>query len=368
MRAAGEEGFMREEEIYERLAEELDKFDLGAPREEELFEILKMRYTVEEARLACNLTYVPESVEIIAERAGMEPEAVEQMLDAMREKGLVFFVDTRKGRKWSHIVFFGVNIQMPFHKMGDRAREHPELQKLGELWERYYDKSLGNDMHAPRTSFLKVLPVEQTIPTNVQVLPYQKVSEIIKEANFIALLPCACRIALKKCDKPTDNCIAFGSLGKFFVGSGAGREVSKEEALKVLDQTEEDGLVHTTNNVKEAITFICNCCECCCHLMRRFSQLQRPRVMASSGFAAEIDAADCTGCEVCVEVCQVKAVSMVDNVASIDEERCIGCGLCVRHCPVDCLQLKPLEGIEIPETFDDMWGARAREREQGLYT
>ncbi|MBI4595812.1 MAG: 4Fe-4S binding protein [Candidatus Tectomicrobia bacterium] len=356
---------MEAEEVYKRLADELDKFDIGVPREEELFEILRMRYTPEEAEFAVHLTYVPETAQVIGERAGMEPEEVERMLERMREKGLVFFIDTKKGRKWSHIVFFGVNIQMPFHKMGDPAKEHPELQKLARLWERYYDKSLGNRMHEPRTSFLKVLPVERAIPTNVQVLPYQKVSEIIGNTNFIALLPCACRIALKKCDKPTDNCFAFDSLGKFFVGSGAGREIGKEEALRVLDQTEEDGLVHTTNNVKEAITFICNCCECCCHLMRRFPQLQRARVMASSGFVAENDAADCTGCAVCTGVCQVKAISLVDNVACIDEERCIGCGLCVRHCPTDCLKLRPLAGVDIPSTFDDLWNTRARERQEG---
>jgi Fe-S-cluster-containing hydrogenase component 2 len=193
------------------------------------------------------------------------------------------------------------------------------------------------------------------------------VSRIIENTEFIALLPCACRIALKKCDKPTDNCFAFGAVGKFFVGSGAGRRVGKEEAMKVLEQTEVDGLVHITNNVKEAITFICNCCECCCHLMRRFPQLQRPRVMASSGFTAEIDAADCTGCAVCKEVCQVDAVSMVDNVANIDEDRCIGCGLCVSHCPTDCLQLKPIEGVEIPETFDELWNTRANERKLGIH-
>jgi hypothetical protein len=39
----------------------------------------------------------------------------------------------------------------------------------------------------------------------------------------------------------------------------------------------------------------------------------------------------------------------------------------VRHCPTDCLQLKPIEGVEIPETFDDLWATRAREREQGLF-
>jgi ferredoxin len=52
-----------------------------------------------------------------------------------------------------------------------------------------------------------------------------------------------------------------------------------------------------------------------------------------------VDEAECTGCETCVERCQIEAIEVVDGISTIDLNRCIGCGLCVTTCPVDAIAL-----------------------------
>jgi len=46
---------------------------------------------------------------------------------------------------------------------------------------------------------------------------------------------------------------------------------------------------------------------------------------------------DCTGCETCVDVCPVDAISMVNGVAHIDQDECTDCGTCIEECPSDAI-------------------------------
>lgn len=51
----------------------------------------------------------------------------------------------------------------------------------------------------------------------------------------------------------------------------------------------------------------------------------------------KVDADECVGCETCVEVCPVEAISMQDGVAVIDQDTCTECGTCIEECPVEAI-------------------------------
>ena len=53
--------------------------------------------------------------------------------------------------------------------------------------------------------------------------------------------------------------------------------------------------------------------------------------------SAKVDKSKCAGCEVCVGVCPVEAISMVDGAAQVGDA-CIDCGACAGVCPVDAPQ------------------------------
>jgi ferredoxin len=57
----------------------------------------------------------------------------------------------------------------------------------------------------------------------------------------------------------------------------------------------------------------------------------------------------CTGCEECIEVCTVGAISMDEAVAVIDENRCIRCAVCHDVCAYDAVRH---DGERIPEEVE----------------
>jgi ferredoxin len=103
-------------------------------------------------------------------------------------------------------------------------------------------------------------------------------------------------------------------------------------------------------NARERVTFICNCCGCCCEAMiaaRRFGFLHP---VHTTNFVAALDATNCNGCSKCVDACPVEALSLVSandskarrkKVVRLSAELCLGCGVCVGTCPKDCLRLAP---------------------------
>ncbi|MFC1735564.1 DUF362 domain-containing protein [Candidatus Hydrogenedentota bacterium] len=51
----------------------------------------------------------------------------------------------------------------------------------------------------------------------------------------------------------------------------------------------------------------------------------------------KVDPEACSGCETCVPVCPVEAITMVDDKAVIDEETCVECEACIPECPVEAI-------------------------------
>ena len=53
---------------------------------------------------------------------------------------------------------------------------------------------------------------------------------------------------------------------------------------------------------------------------------------------AKVDKEKCTGCESCVEVCPVEAISTEDGTAVVSDD-CVDCGQCVDECPVEAIEM-----------------------------
>ena len=201
--------------------------------------------------------------------------------------------------------------------------------------------------------FSRVIPVEKDLAGGSQVVhPYEKVSEYIDKAEYIAISTCYCRhhgeLLGNPCDKPKENCMSFGPNAQFAAERGYGRLVSKEEALRTLDEAEKAGLVHMSSNTSKYIDFICNCCICHCGIVQSFNQMTVPAMGAISGFRLKIDEAACTACEDCTEICPLSALTVEGEVVRVDRKRCIGCGLCNTVCPAEALSMERIEDSPTP--------------------
>ena len=143
--------------------------------------------------------------------------------------------------------------------------------------------------------------------------------------------------------------MGFGDWARHFAKLGNGREITREEALEITRQNEEDGLVLQPTNY-EKLDFICACCGCCCGILQIHKLLPKPAENWAHNFYAVVDTESCAGCGTCVERCQVNAVTINEEsgYSMINLDRCIGCGNCVVTCPSQALQLVKMEIETVP--------------------
>ncbi len=336
------------EEVYAKLMERMNDFPLGAPRSENLLELLKVIFLPEEAEMALRLPAAPVELEAFAGGLGRPVEEVERVLEGMADHGLVFARE-RDGKKYYNLLPLLPGIfEMQFMK----AENTPLKRRVAELFDAYYHEGWGREAFSSRTPMARVLPVQEEIPRGEEILPYEQVSSYIKESTYMALTNCFCRheaeLLGRSCGAPKAVCMCFGPFARFLVERGFAWEAGVEEMMAALDRAEKAGLVHITDNIQEKINFICNCCGCCCGFLGTITKLGMSGGVASSRFLASVDEGLCNGCGSCLEVCQVRAIELVDDLARVDDSRCIGCGLCASHCPSEAVSMTPREEWKEP--------------------
>jgi electron transport complex protein RnfB len=110
---------------------------------------------------------------------------------------------------------------------------------------------------------------------------------------------------------------------------------------------------------------MCNCCGCCCHILRGIVELNLPKTAAPSSYIAHVDEGECAGCEACVERCQIGAITADDGVAKVKLESCLGCGICVSTCSTEAVTLQKRDSAaEPPRNIIDLFMRRAQEKDR----
>lgn len=343
-----------------------------APRSEEIIEILKIKYTEEEAAIGANMDIMPENPETIAERLNMKKEGLIPTLEKMCDKGTVY----RTGEKGSYKYSLLPTDLGLFETSFGKGEENEETRELGKLWTNYFNGVWGKEFHSLQTQLMRVVAIEEKISGQTEILPYEKISGIIENASYLSVTNCACRSAKKLAGEacslgaPTDVCLHFEDIGRYFVERGFAREVTKDECYEIMKRVQDVGLVHLTVNVKNNIIAICSCCPCCCVSLRGITQLNKPDAVAHSNYFSSIDPEICDGCKdlpspVCIDRCPMDAISVRNDKVVCDVAKCIGCGICAHFCPVEgAVTLKKRKKIIEPkEDLMDLFTSVIQERE-----
>ncbi len=345
-------------DIFKKLAVHLDHLPGGFPKTDTGVElkILKRLFSEQEAEIAITLTLIPETAESIAVRLQMDTQALEKVLDEMARKGLIFKLQKKETLYMAAQFVIGI---WEFH-VNDLD---PDLIQDFNAYVPYLAKQWAKQ----KTNQLRVIPVSKSLSAQIEIMPYEAAEELIKSQSKIVVAPCICRkehrMAGKGCDNPMEVCLVFGSSATYYENNGLGRPVKKDEALTILEEGIDAGLVLQPGNAQKAMN-ICMCCGCCCQVLKNLKNLPKPAKIIQSNYFAIVDEDACVDCGICSERCHMDAIT-IDNGAQIDLDRCIGCGVCVPSCDTEALSLAAKatdERTDPPRTVYDTYFQIAQER------
>lgn len=240
----------------------------------------------------------------------------------MANSGLVWF-DEQNGQSRFRLAPFIVGV---YEAQLDRM-DH----ELAHLVEEYLVNGRAAGIMKPQPALHRVVPAQSAVKPE-WILPYDDVRKILLASKTFGIFDCICRVQQmhigRGCEFPLRTCLFFSSDERPASPMGVSpMGVSQEEALALLDKAEEIGLVHAVSNVIEGIGYVCNCCGCCCEMLRAINEYGIEKSVARANYSAVIDPDECAGCGTCVGRCQVHAISQKDDVAVGDLSRCIDCGL-----------------------------------------
>jgi ferredoxin len=324
---------------------------LGYAESERFRKLLKRLMDKEEAETAASL---PSSVVELAQKLGKKEEQVNEMLEGLFDKGVIFM--TSKGYQFARDIF-----QLHDATACDVRLDKAWGRELLDLWEDFLQTEWYADwakiVQTWETPVWRVLPAGRAVSQDTKLLPSEDVKAIIDKAAKLALANCSCRRIATRCDLPADVCLQVNRGAEYAIARGTGKELTKDEALKVLDVAEEAGLIHSVYNNSQVPNVICNCCTDCCifyYPITKHGVLDKG--VARSRFQAEMDKVTCTGCQTCVERCPFEAVEMVKIQgekklkAQVIAEECFGCGVCAVGCEsaaIKLIEVRPPEYIPV---------------------
>jgi len=333
----------------------------GHQKSKTLPKILDRMFSKEELRI---LTSLPSTPAEIGEKFGEDESKIVKTLQNLYMRGVVVISDFKREKPvYSIPSDAGLCIDLTLFD-----RRYSSDQELLDMLDKFHNEEYIQSYDSKEEHIFRVIPVEKEIqaPPSV-ILPYEKISEIVKDARIIVVQQCPCRTRARRCDNPQEICLSLDHVADYILSRGIGREVSKEEAMALLNQAENLGLVHQTTNTSK-VDVVCNCCTCCCSLLSAYVHFGKKMATIQSRYRAAVNHEACNSCGLCLARCHFGALSFENGKPFIWKERCMGCGLCASKCPVDAISLRPVQPENHIPVSDESYGYSLGKLPRSAYT
>ena len=285
--------------------------------------------TDEQAEVALSMgRRKPRTLDEVVKLCGKDKTTTEKILEELSVMGIVEYNWENPKHEKQYLVPMFVPGSAEFTNMNSKLlQEHPEMGRFFEEMSRIPLEKVtpmvppggaGIGMH--------VIPVEKAIEMENTSIPIEHISHWLDKYNGkYAASPCSCRNSRKTFDEgcaddPEGWCIAVGDMADYVVETEkGGRYITREEALEIFKQAEDNGFVHQITNIdgENKIFAICNCNVNVCYALRT-SQLFNTPNLSRSAYVARVEKENCVACGKCVEYCPAGAVKLGQKLCKAD--------------------------------------------------
>ncbi len=197
----------------------------------------------------------------------------------------------------------------------ENVAKYPQIAEAFEAYGRVRGPKTAGSFPVG-VGLMRVIPIEKAIMAETRKASYEEVSKYLNENDIFTVSDCSCRTVREVMGEgcghlKEDMCIQMGHAAEYYIRTGRGRQISREEAFEILKRAEENGLMHQIPNLDGSgkTHAICNCCGCACLSLRTAEMFINADMVRSN------------------------------YVSKVDKDKCVACGECVIHCPVNALQL-----------------------------
>lgn len=258
-------------------------------------------------------------LEDVAQRIGKGLKETEELLWQLVTAGGAFF-ETVEGVKE-----YWLEVWVPGHM--EVFMNHPDALNYPEIAYAFdaYGKKKGliaPGMLPMGMAAMRVIPIESAIEANARRASYEEVSHYLDNNTIFSVSDCSCRTVRESMGEgcghlKEDMCIQMGHGAEYYIQTGRGRQITREEAKEIILKAEENGLLHEITNFDGSgvAHAICNCCGCGCLALRNANMFQNPD-FSRSNYVAKVDPDKCVACGECVENCPVNALRLGQKIAS----------------------------------------------------
>jgi len=283
------------------------------------YRILEPVTSDEEAELALHLEVrKPMSVAEIAKRAKRDPKEVESILFKMAVTGSLKF--ERHGDENHYFLeLFVPGIMEYLVANKENVAKYPVIAECFDEYTRKVGKLMIGNLPLGLGA-MRVIPIGSSIDGDSKRATYEEIQTILDNHTVFSVGDCPCRKSMRAQGQGCghtykDICLMMGQSAEYYIRTGRGKAITREEAYAVIDRAEKEGLVHQISNLNgpDKTQAICNCCGCSCFGLRNANYFRHPD-LSRSNYVAVVDKTKCVACGECVENCQVNSLTLGDNI------------------------------------------------------
>jgi NADPH-dependent glutamate synthase beta subunit-like oxidoreductase/NAD-dependent dihydropyrimidine dehydrogenase PreA subunit len=279
------------------------------------YRILSTVTSDEEAEVAlCLEIRKPKPIEEIAALAKRPVGEVKRILSKMAVDGSVKF-DLEGGDEMYFLELFVPGVMEYMVANRENVAKYPEIGLCFEEYTRKVGKVMIGNLPVGM-GVMRVIPIARSIEGEARRASYEEIVDLLSKHEVFSVADCACRTSMRikgqGCGHTVeDMCIQLGSAAEYYIRTGRGKRITREQAVATCEKAEKEGLVHQIPNLSgpgRALA-ICNCCGCSCFGLRNTTYYRNPD-FSRSNYVARVDRDKCAACGECVENCQANALTL----------------------------------------------------------